>query len=226
MSRDLNFEELMLQLTDCQVLIFARVPVLGCVKSRLAAGVGQPAALAVYRELLAITDAAVVAAAVPATVWLAGTAGSEPSATETSEWSAHAVRCQPEGELGERMTTAFAAAFAAGAGRVAIIGTDCPGLRASHLTQAFEALATAEVVLGPATDGGYYLLGLRQPQPELFENKAWSTASVLADTLADAQRLGLRVVLLPELRDVDDATDLAAWNATHPALAGYWPSTS
>ena len=102
---------------------------------------------------------------------------------------------------------------------MAIIGTDCPGLRASHLAGAFAALETADVVLGPATDGGYYLLGLRQPQPELFRNKAWSTDSVLADTVADARRLGLRVALLPELRDVDDVDDLAAWNAAHPALA-------
>ena len=208
------------QPADCQLLVFARVPALGRVKSRLAAGVGQPGALGVYRELLAITNAAIVAAGVPATVWLADTAAAEPTAVEAGEWAAHAVRCQPEGDLGARMTTAFAAAFAAGAVRVAIIGTDCPGLRASHLTQAFVALETAEVVLGPATDGGYYLLGLRQPQPELFQNKTWSTASVLADTVADARRLGLRVVLLSELRDVDTAEDLAAWNATHPALAG------
>ena len=208
------------QPTDCQLLVFARVPALGRVKSRLAAGVGQPAALAVYRELLAITNAAIVEAGVPATVWLADTAAAEPSTAEAGEWAAHASRCQPEGDLGARMTTAFAAAFVAGAGRVAIIGTDCPGLRASHLTQAFAALETADVVLGPATDGGYYLLGLRQPQPEFFRNKTWSTASVLADTVADARRLGLRVALLSELRDVDTAEDLAAWNATHPALAG------
>ena len=186
----------------------------------MAAGIGQPAALAVYRELLAITNAAIVEAGVPATVWLAGTATTEPAATETREWTAHAARCQPEGDLGERMTAAFATAFAAGAGRVAIIGTDCPGLRAHHLTEAFAALETADVVLGPATDGGYYLLGLRQPQPELFQNKTWSTDTVLGDTLADARRLGLRVALLTELRDVDDATDLGAWNAAHPALAG------
>jgi len=212
------------QLTDCHLLVFARVPALGRVKSRLAAGVGLPAALAVYRELLAITNAAIVAADVPATVWLADTAGPEPTAAEAHEWAALAARCQPEGDLGKRMTAAFAAAFAAGAGRVAIIGTDCPGLRARHLTQAFAALDNADVVLGPATDGGYYLLGLRQPQPALLANKAWSTDSVLADTLADAQHLGLRVSLLTELSDVDNAEDLAAWNATHPALAGSLPA--
>jgi uncharacterized protein len=198
---------------DSHLLVFARVPALGRVKTRLAAGVGEPVALAVYHELLAITNAAIVAAGVPATVWLAGTAGTEPTATETREWAVHHARCQPEGDLGARMAAAFAAAFDAGAGRVAIIGTDCPGLRATHLNQAFTLLETNDLVLGPATDGGYYLLGLRQPHPELFQNKTWSTSSVLADTLADAGRLGLQVALLPTLRDVDDAADLAAWRA-------------
>ncbi|GAB2871903.1 TIGR04282 family arsenosugar biosynthesis glycosyltransferase [Hymenobacter ruber] len=198
---------------DAHLLVFARVPALGRVKSRLAAGVGEPAALAIYRELLAITNAAIVDAGVPATVWLADTAGPVPTAAETREWAAHHAQCQPEGDLGARMTAAFAAAFEAGAGRVAIIGTDCPGLRDTHLTQAFALLETNDLVLGPATDGGYYLLGLRQPRPELFQNKTWSTDSVLADTLADAGRLGLRVAFLPTLRDVDDADDLAVWRA-------------
>ncbi len=202
------------------LLVFARVPALGRVKSRLAAGVGLPAALAVYRELLAITNAAIVAAGVPATVWLAGTAASAPTAAEAREWAAHAICGQPGGDLGERMAAAFAATFAAGAGRVAIIGTDCPGLRAAHLTEAFAALATADVVIGPAADGGYYLLGMNKLQLNLFRDKTWSTDSVLAETLADAHRLGLRVALLPELRDLDTAADLAAWNTGHPALAG------
>ena len=198
-------------LTNAHLLVFARVPALGRVKSRLAVGIGEPAALAVYHELLAITHTAVAGAGVPATVWLADTAGPEPTVTEAQEWPDFTTRCQQTGGLGQRMTAAFAAAFAAGAGRVAIIGTDCPGLRAAHLTQALMLLASHDVVLGPATDGGYYLLGLSQPQPQLFEKKAWSTDSVLADTLADAHRLGLRVALLAELRDVDTADDLAVW---------------
>ncbi|WP_046242662.1 TIGR04282 family arsenosugar biosynthesis glycosyltransferase [Hymenobacter terrenus] len=193
------------------LLVFARVPALGRVKSRLAAGVGPDQALAIYHELLAITRTAVTEAGVPTTVWLADTAGPEPTDTEAREWPGMTTRCQEAGDLGQRMMAAFGEAFAAGAHRAAIIGTDCPGLRAAHLTQAFRLLADHDVVLGPATDGGYYLLGLRQPQPELFQQKAWSTASVLTDTLADARRLGLQVALLPELRDVDTAADLAAW---------------
>lgn len=198
---------------DSHLLVFARVPALGRVKSRLAAGVGEPAALAIYHELLAVTNAAVMAAGVPATVWLADTAGPVPTADETREWATHHTQRQPEGDLGARMAAAFAAAFAAGAGRVVIIGTDCPGLRDTHLNQAFALLEANDLVLGPAIDGGYYLLGLRQPRPELFQDKAWSTDSVLADTLADAGRLGLRVALLPTLRDVDNAADLTEWRA-------------
>lgn len=203
--------------SGAHLLVLARVPALGRVKSRLAAGIGAAAALAVYQELLTITRRAVVTSGVPTTVWLADEAGPELAEAATREWPGMALRSQPAGELGQRMAAAFAAAFAAGAGQVVIIGTDCPGLRAAHLTEAFALLTSHDVVLGPATDGGYYLLGLRQPQPELFEHKAWSTASVLADTLADARRLGRQVALLPELRDVDTADDLAAWRAATQA---------
>ena len=118
---------------------------------------------------------------------------------------------QPAADLGERLTYAFAQAFAGGAARAVVIGTDCPGLSAALLGQAFEELRTHDLVVGPADDGGYYLLGLSAPRPALFANKAWSTATVLADTLADAARLHLRVARLPTLHDVDGAPDLARW---------------
>ncbi|WP_254245048.1 TIGR04282 family arsenosugar biosynthesis glycosyltransferase [Hymenobacter sp. BRD67] len=98
-----------------------------------------------------------------------------------------------------------------------IIGTDCPGLSAGLLRQAFDQLLHAEVVVGPADDGGYYLLGMNALQPELFTNKDWSTATVLPDTLADAARLGLRVAQLPTLHDVDSAQDLATWRGAAKA---------
>jgi rSAM/selenodomain-associated transferase 1 len=200
------------------LLIFAREPVLGRVKTRLAAGIGAEAALATYRQLLALTAQAVATAGVPATVWLAeapalpfGPARHDP-AQPRPEWPGLPWHVQPPAEsLGARMAHAFGAAFEAGAGRAVIIGTDCPGLRAELLQQAFEQLLTHDVVLGPAADGGYYLLGMNKLQPELFANKDWSTATVLPDTLADAARLGLRVAQLPTLHDVDSAEDLAIW---------------
>jgi len=191
------------------LLIFARQPVLGQVKTRLAAAIGEAAALAVYRELLTITAAAVEAAGIPATVWLADVPGS--ATGELPEWPNTSWQLQPAGDLGHRMASAFAAAFAGGASAVAIIGTDCPGLRATHLEQAFALLKDHDVVLGPATDGGYYLLAMNELQAPLFANKEWSTATVRAATLADAAQLGLSVALLPELADVDTVADLRAW---------------
>ena len=197
------------------LLIFAREPVLGRVKTRLAADIGPAAALATYRELLALTAAAVAAARVPATVWLAEAPASPASPNQPRpEWPGLPWRPQPPaGSLGARMRHAFAEAFAAGAGRVVIIGTDCPGLTAAVLRQAFDQLATHDLVAGPATDGGYYLLGMSELHSDLFTNKQWSTATVLADTLADAARLGLRVAQLPTLADVDSGRDLAAWRS-------------
>jgi rSAM/selenodomain-associated transferase 1 len=200
------------------LLIFAREPVLGRVKTRLAADIGPEAALATYRELLAITAAAVQAAQVPATVWLAEAPAATTLGTPTSAarpaWPGLPWQVQPAaGSLGERMAHAFAEAFAAGAGRVVVIGTDCPGLTADLLRLAFEQLATHDLVVGPAADGGYYLLGMNKLHSRLFADKQWSTSTVLPATLADAEHLGLRVAQLPTLADVDSGSDLAAWRA-------------
>lgn len=197
------------------LLIFAREPVLGRVKTRLAADTGPAAALATYRELLALTAAAVAAARVPATVWLADAPAPPANPTQPRpEWPGLPWRVQPPADsLGERMHHAFAEAFAAGAQRVLIIGTDCPGLTAAVLHQAGDLLTLHDVVVGPATDGGYYLLAMKRLHDDLFANKQWSTATVLAETLADATRLSLRVAQLPTLTDIDSARDLAAWRA-------------
>jgi len=115
---------------------------------------------------------------------------------------------QSEGSLGERMNSAVAAAFSEGAKRVVVIGTDCPGLEASHLRQAFEQLAHSDVVIGPATDGGYYLLGMRRHLPTLFDHIAWGTETVLPQTLERAAEANATVGQLPPLSDVDYVEDL------------------
>lgn len=196
--------------SDRHLLLFARRPELGRVKTRLAADLGDEAALAVYRRLLAHTQAVAAPVAAHRTVWLAE-AG--PAADLSDEWGGYEQQPQPPGDLGQKMQAAFAQSFARGAAVVVIIGTDCPGLTTAHLTAAFRALETHDVVLGPATDGGYYLLGMKQLWPDLFQNKAWSTETVRAATEADVQRLKLSLCLLPELRDVDTAADLRAWEA-------------
>ena len=115
---------------------------------------------------------------------------------------------QSEGSLGARMDSAIAAAFAEGAKRVVVIGTDCPGLDPAHLFQAFEQLTHCDVVMGPAMDGGYYLLGMQRYLPPLFANIAWGTETVLRQTLVRAAEAGVVVGQLPLLFDVDHAEDL------------------
>ncbi|OUJ74447.1 TIGR04282 family arsenosugar biosynthesis glycosyltransferase [Hymenobacter crusticola] len=194
------------------LLVFARHPELGRVKTRLAATIGPAAALEVYQELVQHTQqAATGLTGVAKTVWFAEPTSSPAAA---SAWPDFEQQGQPSGDLGQKMQAAFAAAFHQGATAAVIIGTDCPGLTTAHLAAAFHALAAHDLVLGPAADGGYYLLGMTRLHAELFQNKAWSTADVRAATLADAAHLGLRVVLLPTLRDIDTAEDLAAWRAT------------
>ena len=116
---------------------------------------------------------------------------------------------QGDGDLGVRLARAAADAGASG-NPVVIVGTDCPGLTADVLDAAFDALAARDVVLGPALDGGYYLVGLRRFCPDLFVGIPWSTPEVLSLTRRAAERAGLTVTLLGPLGDVDVPGDLPA----------------
>ena len=129
---------------------------------------------------------------------------------EISPWLAAGWSCSPQsdGDLGAKLNNAFAQAFEKGRERVIIIGSDCPYLATADIDEADEALKSADVVLGPATDGGYWLVGLSKPAPEIFENINWSTETVLDETQAKAKSAHLTVQLLRELSDVDDVTDL------------------
>jgi len=117
---------------------------------------------------------------------------------------------QGNGDLGARMAQAFDRAFNTGAVGVAIIGTDCPSIDAKLLLYAFERLHSTDLVIGPAADGGYYLIGLRRMVPELFIGIDWGTSRVLAQTLAIAQRLNLSHYQLPVLADIDRPSDLSS----------------
>lgn len=110
--------------------------------------------------------------------------------------------------MGDRLAEATDRAFSDGANQAVVIGTDSPWLTANDVTAAFEALQDHDVVLGPTQDGGYYLIGLAQPQPALFHDISWSTSSVYAQTLARADRLGLRAQSLQEGYDVDRIEDV------------------
>jgi hypothetical protein len=118
---------------------------------------------------------------------------------------------QGEGDLGARMEGALRDAFSRGAGRVVLVGTDCPGLDAAVMRSAFAALRRKDVVLGPATDGGYWLIGLRQHAPALFADMPWGTDAVFERTRDRARSLGLSVHTLGPLPDVDRPEDLPIW---------------
>ncbi|MFO0707209.1 MAG: TIGR04282 family arsenosugar biosynthesis glycosyltransferase [Nitrospira sp.] len=113
-------------------------------------------------------------------------------------------------DLGERMHRAFETLFGKGYKQVLIIGSDIPTLPLDYYKQALALLETNDLVLGPAEDGGYYLIGLTRPTPELFTDIAWSTDQVLAATQEKAVRLRLKTALLPSWRDVDTVEDLKA----------------
>ncbi len=112
------------------------------------------------------------------------------------------------GDLGVKMHHTFVRSFAEGFRRVVIIGSDLPMLEPQHLRESFAALERHDAVLGPTGDGGYYLIGLRQPRPVLFENITWSTETVLPQTLANARRAGLAVHLLREEADIDTIAEV------------------
>ncbi len=183
------------------LIIFARKPVAGKVKTRLAAAVGEETALRIYIRLLTHTREVAMGAGCDVHVFL-----TEPPADLF--WQDFTLDLQAEGDLGLKMHDAFVQLFAAGYQHVIIIGSDCPDLQASHVQQAFGALAAHDAVIGPAADGGFYLLGMRQMHSNLFRNKSWSTEKVFAETIADLRDAGLSYAVLPQLRDVDEVADL------------------
>ncbi len=201
-------------MNECAILIFARTPERGHVKTRLAASLGDDITYRTYLKLLAHTRESASRSGFPVRVWIAGDVPQE------DLWSNAGFRrfSQVPGDLGERMAAAFADAFKDGIRKVVIIGTDCPGLTSSHLHEAFRALDTHEAVVGPAEDGGYTLLGLTSPVRAIFQNKTWSSETVLHDTLADFKSLGMSVARLETLRDLDTIDDYHALIEDHPWL--------
>lgn len=193
-----------------RLVVFARAPVLGGVKRRLAHGIGAGAAVGFYRRNLAALLRRLACDSRWQTV-LAVTP--DRSAVAGRLWPGKVGRlAQGRGDLGLRMARALAARPA---GPVCIVGADIPGIEARHVWRAFRALAAADVVLGPAEDGGYWLIGSRRrPLPRgLFANVRWSTAHALDDTLANLNRR--RVALVDRLADVDDAEAYRRWNDRH-----------
>lgn len=192
--------------TRAMVLVFAKAPRPGSVKTRLARSIGDAAAARVYRRMgrWVIDQLAGVQAEV--TVCYDPPGARDEVRTWLGDGPAH-YWAQPDGNLGRRMAHMCDRAFKV-SDRVAVIGTDAPSVDAGTVNRALAALDTADIVLGPAADGGYYLIGLRAHRPPLFTGMSWSTDTVLRDTEARASESGARVTFLEVQSDIDTADDL------------------
>lgn len=195
------------------LIIFTRNPELGKVKSRLAADIGKENALEVYIKLLEHTRN--VVRQVDCTKML----GYSVKVRENDGWdNSFFNKFQQQGEdLGLRMQNAFAAAFSKGHNSVLIVGSDLLDLKVSHIEEAFKALENNDVVIGPAQDGGYYLLGMNTLIKDVFENKNWGTDTVFQDTINDLKNH--KIYRLETLNDIDYAKDLKPY----PDFANYLP---
>ena len=196
--------------SDIPVLIFTRTPAPGKVKTRLIPAIGAERAANLHRAMLWRTVATATAAAVgPVTVWC-DRGGEHPFITEIQREFAVLLAVQEGANLGERMHRALCTQPAGGCGAV-LIGADCPFLETGDLQQAAAALrAGLDAVIGPAQDGGYYLIGARASDQALFSGITWGSHSVLAATRRNCRALGWRWRELAMRRDVDRPEDLEA----------------
>ena len=201
------------------LLVFAKVPEAGAVKTRLTPPLAPADAARLYAAFLGDALAAFAAPGafgVPDLTVRLHLAPSEAALPPGLVPDSISIHTQRGAGLGERMAAAFDEAFAAGGRRADVIGTDHPTLPLALVGDAFRALAVpGTVALGPSDDGGFYLLGLDRPRPDLFAGMTYSHAGVFAGTHARAARAGAPVTVLPPWYDVDDAASLAR-------LVGEW----
>lgn len=197
------------------LIIFTRNPELGKVKTRLAKSVGDESALEIYKFLLKHTVAITKNLNVDKYVFYSENIHRE------DIWDPEIFRkkLQTGTDLGEKMQNAFSELFDMGYEKVIIVGSDIFELGQSDIENAFEVLQTTETVIGPATDGGYYLLGMKELNATIFQNKNWGTATVLEETLADLRQK--KYVLLEERNDVDYYQDIKEIDAFQQFLPPY-----
>ena len=194
------------------LLIFTRNPEFGKVKTRLARDIGHQAALDIYKFLLAHTAKICTPLDTEKAVYYSE------EIPNNDLWNATVFQKKKQiGEdLGERMQNAFAEGFNLGYSKIIIIGSDLYDIETKDLEQAFNVLNNHEIVIGPAEDGGYYLLGMKQLYPKLFKNKNWGTATVLQDTINELKKSNYK--LLEKRNDVDLYSDIK----DHPAFIPFF----
>ena len=194
------------------LLIFTRNPEFGKVKTRLARDIGHQAALDIYKFLLAHTAKICTPLDTEKAVYYSE------EIPNNDLWNATVFQKKKQiGEdLGERMQNAFAEGFNLGYSKIIIIGSDLYDIETKDLEHAFKVLNNHEIVIGPAEDGGYYLLGMKQLHPKLFKNKNWGTATVLQDTINELKKSNYK--LLEKRNDVDLYSDIK----DHPAFIPFF----
>ncbi|RAM51637.1 MAG: hypothetical protein C6Y22_10490 [Hapalosiphonaceae cyanobacterium JJU2] len=194
------------------LIIFTRYPEPGLTKTRLIPALGTGGAAHLQRQMTEYTLLKVreLQKAIAISIEVRFTGG---NLELMQSWLGADLiyQSQGEGDLGKRMERSLEYAFSAGAHQVIIIGTDCPDVNIQILVKAFTNLQHCDIVLGPAVDGGYYLIGLQRPFGELFVDINWGTSQVLQQTVAICHQLNLSIDYLPTLADVDRPEDLPIW---------------
>ena len=192
---------------DSALIIFLRLPISGKVKTRIAATEGDDHALAIYLQLMDITLELAANSEKPVYLFFEGGLP-ELSARQPG----YIYLPQSSGDLGKKMADAFSLVLQNHA-KAVLIGSDCPTLSKVILNKAFSQLDLDDIVLGPSRDGGYYLIGCKNPHPEIFEGITWSTPSVLESTIQRIRKEKLTFSLLEELVDIDTAADWHQYKA-------------
>jgi rSAM/selenodomain-associated transferase 1 len=191
--------------------MMVRYPEPGKVKSRLAAATGDETAADIYRSCAGRLFAAVegLPKEIDRCLYCADAGDME----RIGKWAGNGfgIDAQRGDGLGERLDQGFTTSFNQGAVKTVIVASDVPGISSSILREAFDALDRHDIVIGPSLDGGYYLIGLKRPEPRLFRNIDWSTPTVLDRTLQTAKECGLNPCVLPVLLDIDTADDWHRW---------------
>jgi uncharacterized protein len=195
------------------IAILAKAPIPGYAKTRLIPAIGAHAAAVLQERLTEQTVQTALAAGIGAvTLWCAPD-GTHGSFRDLATRFPVTLARQPDGDLGGRMLAAFVGE------PTVVIGSDCPALTPQHLREVANALREADVVLIPAEDGGYVLIGARAPHPDLFAGITWGADTVLTETRQRISALGLKAIELSPLWDVDSENDLARMERELPALA-------
>lgn len=191
-------------ISNNHLIIFVKNPELGKVKTRLAQTIGEENALYIYKLLIEHTYQITLPIAVEKHVYYSAYIEN----TDQFNDIVYSKNIQKGNDLGERMANAIKNSLGNWASKIVLIGSDCYELNSGIIEKAFIMLDKNDVVIGPANDGGYYLIGMKNMHDKIFKNKEWSSENVLLDTIIDCNELELTHYLLPTLNDVDREEDL------------------